>query len=204
MRIIASFVFLSFYFTHSANSQELIYDINIAGKRVGSLLVNKIKKDSLTNYYSAISDVQYTLFRKTEMVYMYEALFQNDCLTKAYFIYKKNGEIEEESKLLWSKDGLYLSNIASFHKKQKTMLNKSMIQLYFQKPVHKDSIFSERFHDFVTIAEVKEENKFILYIPNGDKNIYYYNEEGICWKININTNILSFEIVLKDPSSDKE
>jgi hypothetical protein len=185
MRIIASFVFLSFYFTHSANSQELIYDINIAGKRVGSLLVNKIKKDSLTNYYSAISDVQYTLFRKTEMVYMYEALFQNDCLTKAYFIYKKNGEIEEESKLLWSKDGLYLSNIASFHKKQKTMLNKSMIQLYFQKPVHKDSIFSERFHDFVTIAEVKEENKFILYIPNGDKNIYYYNEEGICWKINI-------------------
>lgn len=191
-------IFSCLFFITDVNSQELLYDINISGRKVGSLLVTKTQKNENTIYYSAVSDVQYTLFKKTELVYLYEAVFEKNLLTKAYFVYKKNGDIEEEAKLLWSKNGAYLSNIESFHKKQKSMLNKSMIQMYFQRPLHKDTVFSERFHDFVSVAEVKEENKFIFYVPNGDKSIYFYNEEDICYQINISTTFLSFEIVLQE------
>lgn len=181
--------------------QELIYDITISGKKVGSLLVNRKEIEDSSHYYSAVSDVQYTLFRKTQLVYFYEAIFKNDLLMKAYFVYKKNGDVEEEAKLLWSEEGCYLSSLESFNKKHKYMLNKSMVQMYFQKPTHKESIFSERFHDFITVAKVEEENKFIFYIPNGDKSIYHYRQDGLCSKVTINTTFINFEMILASSSN---
>ena len=179
-------------------AQELHYDISINSKSVGSLLVNKkVENDSVT-HISAVSEVQYTFFRNVKLVYLYEAIFINDSLSKAYFIYKKNDDTEEEAKLVWTAKNGYHSTREEFHQKQKEKLSKSMIQLYFEKPKNNDLVFSERFHDFVKIAYLGDNNKYVFQIPNGDKSIYQYNNKGICKKISISSTFINFDMTLKE------
>jgi len=160
-------------------------------------MVTKKKVNDMETYYTSVSEVQYTLFKKMELVYFYEALFKNKKLDKSYFIYKKNGAVEEESKYFWTPKG-YKSSIPEKSLKQKTLLEKSMLHTYFHMPVHREEIFSERFHDFVRVGATEEKGKFIFYIPNGDKSIYYYNDIGICRMVSINAGIISFDMVLTE------
>ncbi len=198
------YIFLSFLllgFSISLFAQELIYDISMSGRKMGSMIVTKKQVSAQEVYYSAITDVQYTLFRKTDLVYFYEAVFNGTLLKKAYFIYKKNGALEEESKLLWTDQG-YRSTISLKHLKYTEPFKKSMLCMYFQPPQHREEIFSERFHDFVKVGATEEIGKFIFYVPNGDKSIYYYNKKGICEKISITSSLLSFDMVLNTSGED--
>jgi len=184
-----------------ALSQELMYDILIGGKQVGSMLVTKKEVNEKETYYSAVTDVKYTLFRTTELVYFYEAIFKNDTLEKAYFIYKKNDDVEEEAKLFRANES-YQSTLPEQHQKHRNPLTKSMLTMYFNQPKHREEIFSERFHDFVKIGATEEKGKYIFYIPNGDKSLYYYNEDGICSKISVSSGLISFDMVLNSTRKD--
>ncbi|PTB94201.1 hypothetical protein C9994_12325 [Marivirga lumbricoides] len=149
-------------------------------------------------YYSAVSEVEYSLFRTTHLVFLYEAIYQDGTLQNAYFIHKKNGEKEEEAKLeRIGMQSAYLGNKDGEKEKIDGLLNKSMLQLYFSKPKQRDAVFSERFLDYVKIAKLPDENRYMFEIPNGDKSIYDYNEQGICTKITIDSSFLKFEITLK-------
>ncbi len=187
----------------SLNAQELAYEIKVAGRDVGSMLVTKKEIADGKIYYSAVTDVEYTLFMTTKMVYLYEAIYENDMLQKAYFIYKKNEKKEEEASLerigttqnyLTKKDGQSV--------KLEGLIKKSMLNLYFTPPKERDAVFSERFHDKVRIAKLPDENKFMFEIPNGDKSIYEYNNEGVCNKISISSSVLKFEMILKKSVED--
>ncbi len=198
-------IFIIFFsFNHlSLNAQELAYEIKVAGRDVGSMLVTKkeIAKDKV--YYSAVTDVEYTLFMTTKMVYLYEAIYENDILQNAYFIYKRNDEQEEEATLerIGSSQS-YLTKKDNQTLKIDGLIKKSMLHLYFTTPQSRDAVFSERFHDKVQIAQLPDEKKYMFEIPNGDKNIYEYNEAGICSKISISSAFLKFEMVLKNSLKD--
>jgi hypothetical protein len=197
-------LFISFFLTFNpVSAQELAYDITVAGKNVGSMLVTKkeIAKDKV--YYSAVTDVEYTLFMTTKMVYLYEAIYENDILQNAYFIYKRNNEQEEESSVerIGSSQS-YLTKKDNQTLKMDGLIKKSMLHLYFTTPQSRDAVFSERFHDQVKIAKLPDDNKYMFEIPNGDKNIYEYNEEGICSKISISSAFLKFEMTLKNSLED--
>lgn len=181
----------------SLNAQELTYDITISGNNVGSMLVTKKELSEGRVYYSAITDVEYSLFRETKLVYLYEAIYQNGILQNAYFIHKKNGAKEEETKLEKIGDqAAYLGTKDGEKEKIEGSINRSMLQLYFSSPKQRDSVFSERFLDYVQIAKLPDENRYMFEIPNGDKSIYDYNKEGICTKITVNSTFLKFEITL--------
>lgn len=159
------------------------------------MLVTKKTMDDSSTYYSAITNVQYTLFKKTDLTYFYEAAYKDDALQKAYFIHKKNDEVEEEAKLVWSKDGYNSTNPAQ-HQQYKEAIHKSMLKAYFEKPQHREELFSERFHEMVKVGSTDEGHKFIFFLPNGDKNVYEYNDKGICKKITASAGFMDFEMHL--------
>ncbi len=197
--IVIFFIFSSF----SLNAQELAYEIKVAGRDVGSMLVTKKEIADGKVYYSSVTDVEYTLFMTTKMVYLYEAIYENDILQNAYFIYKKNEKKEEEASL--ERIGTtqnYLTKKDSQSVKLEGLIKKSMLNLYFTPPKERDAVFSERFHDKVRIAKLPDENKFMFEIPNGDKSIYEYNDEGVCNKISISSSLLKFEMILKKSVED--
>lgn len=180
-------------------SQELVYDVTIQGKPVGSMLVTKKPLDSGKVYYSAVMDLEYKLFRPTEMVQLYEAIYQHDTLRQAYFVDKRNGEKVEEAKIEQLLGKKYYRTIIDTTKAwhEKPVLN-SLVKLYFNQPQKRDSVFSESTHTYNKIAKLPDENRFMMLNEEGEKSIFEYNEKGFCVQRNFNVGAVEYQIKLSN------
>lgn len=199
MRIIALLFFFYILICPNLFSQELVYDVTIQGKPVGIMLVTKKPLDSGKVYYSAVMDLEYKLFRSTEMVQLHEAIYQNDTLRQAYFVEKLNGEKVEEAKIEQLLGRKYyqttIDTTKAWH--EKPVLN-SLVKMYFNQPQKRDSVFSESTHKYNKIAKLPEENRFMMLNDNGEKSIFKYNDKGICVQRNFNVGAIEYEIKLSD------
>jgi len=180
-------------------AQEFIYDVAIEGKPVGNMLVTKKTLDSGKVYYSAVMDLEYKLFRITEMVQLHEAIYQNDTLRQAYFVDKRNGEKIEEAKIEQLLGRKYYRTIKDTVKgwHEKPILN-SLVKLYFNPPQRRDSVFSETTHEYYKIAKLPEENRYMMVNKEGEKSIFEYNEDGTCIQKNFNLGSVGYELKLTD------
>ncbi|ADR22603.1 hypothetical protein MATR_35510 [Marivirga tractuosa] len=180
-------------------AQELVYDVTIQGKPVGNMLVTKKALDSGKVYYSAVMDLEYKLFRPTEMVQLHEAIYQNDTLRQAYFVEKINGEKAEEAKIEQLLGKKYyrttIDTTKAWH--EKPVIN-SLVKMYFNQPQKRDSVFSESTHKYNKIAKLPEENRFMMLDDEGEKSIYEYNEKGVCVQRNFNVGAVEYEIKLSE------
>lgn len=183
--------------------QELIYDVSIEGKPVGNLMVTKKVLDSGKVYFSALMDLEYELFRQTQMVQLQEAIYQNDTLSQAYFVDKTNGEILEEAKIerLYGKKyyRTFQDTVSGWH--EKPILNSSL-KLYFNQPQRRDSAFSEVTHKYYKIAKLPSENRFMMLNDEGEKSILRYNENGICTQRNFNLGAVEYVLKLRNTEQD--
>ena len=187
------------YLNFNGLSQELIYDVTIEGRPVGNMLVTKKPLDSGMVYYSAVMDLEYKLFRPTQMVQLYEAIYQNDTLKQAYFVDKRNGEIVKEAKMeqLLGKEyyRTTMDTTKAWHEKP---VLKSLVKLYFNQPQKRDSVFLESTHRYNKIAKLPEENRFMILNEEGEKSIFEYNESGICIQRNFNLGAVEYVLKLND------
>ncbi|WKV13088.1 DUF6134 family protein [Marivirga harenae] len=180
-------------------AQELVYDVSIQGKPVGNMLVTKKLLDSGKVYYSAVMDLEYKLFRPTQMVQLMEAIYQNDTLIQAYFVDKRNNEIVEEAKIEKLHERKYyrttVDTVRDWHEKA---VLKSTLKLYFTPPDKRDSVFSENNHKYQKIAKLPEENRFMMMNNEGEKTIISYNEKGICTQREFNIGSVEYSLKLSE------
>ncbi|WKK76294.1 DUF6134 family protein [Marivirga salinae] len=180
-------------------SQELIYDVTIEGKPVGNMLVTKKALDSGKIYYSAVMDLEYKLFRPTQMVQLHEAIYQNDTLRQTYFVDKRNGETIKEAKMEQLLGKQYyrttMDTSKAWHEKP---VVKSVVKLYFEEPQKRDSVFSESTHQYNKVAKLPDGNRFMMLNDEGEKSIFKYNENGTCIQRNFNLGAVEYEIKLND------
>jgi len=148
-------------------------------------------------YYSAVMDLEYKLFRPTQMVQLTEAIYQNDTLQQAYFVDKRNGEIVEEAKIeqLIGKK-YYRTTIDTTKAWHEKLVLKSTVKLYFNQPQKRDSIFSESTHTYNKIAKLPEESRYMMLNDEGEKSIFEYNENGICIQRNFNVGAVEYVVKL--------
>lgn len=193
---------LVFIFIHisifSSFSQELVYNVTIEGKPVGNMLVTQKKLDSGRVYFSSVLDLEYKLFRTTEMTRLHEAIYQNDTLRQAYFVDKRNGEISEEAKIEQLKSRHYYTTLKDGQKDwhEKPVTN-SFLKAYFQKPERRDSVFSETTHQYVRVAKLPEEERYMFLNSEGEKAILEYNEQGVCVKRSFHLGAVEYQMKLR-------
>jgi hypothetical protein len=193
-------IIFPFLLVHStAYSQELIYDVSIDSKPVGNMLVTKKVLDSGKVYFSFVMDLEFKLFRPTQMVQLVESIYQNDTLRQAYYVDKRNGEILEEAKIEQLLGKKYyrtiIDTVKSWHEKP---VLKSLVKLYFNQPQKRDSVFSESTHRYNQIVKLPEEKRFMMLNDEGEKSIYEYNENGICIQHNFNLGAVEYKVKLSD------
>lgn len=195
--IISAVLVISLSF--SAFCQELVYDVSIQGKHVGNMLVTKKVLDSGRVYFSAIMDLEYQLFRPMQTVQLQEAVYRNDTLLQAYFVDKRNGELVQETKIEQLAGRKYYQTTQDTSKgwHEKPIL-KSFLTLYFNKPLKRDSAFSEITHQYCKIAKLPEENRFMMLNNENEKAILEYNEKGICIGRNFKVGAVEYVVKLKD------
>lgn len=155
--------------------QTLIYNIFIANKKSGSMLIRANKSDnqnfsvhSETNISVAFSKAHSTM----------QAQYQNGQLHKASMIQRVNDKVRESSEVTRSGNQYHIEI-----KGEETIILKdevvySVALLYHVEPKGKKAVFSERFGVFCPIKEV-EPGMYQLEMPDG-KKVYYTYSNGIC------------------------
>jgi hypothetical protein len=190
---------ISLNLSFGAFSQELVYDVTIEGKPVGNMLVTKKVLDSGKVYYSAVMDLEYKLFRPTQMVQLQEAIYENDTLQQAYYVDKRNGEIIQQAKIEQLLGRKYyrtsIDTLKGWHEKP---ILKSTVRLYFDQPIKRDSVFSESIHEYYQIAKLPEENRYMMVNAEGEKTILEYNKNGICAQLNFNIGAVNYQMKLRE------
>ena len=195
------FVIIIIFWSLSLNgfSQELVYDVTIQGKPVGNMMVTKKALDSGKVYYSAVMDLEYKLFRPTQMVQLHEAIYQNDTLRQAYYVDKRNGETVEQAKIERLLCKKYYRTIIdttkAWHEKPVT---NSLVKLYFNQPQKRDSVFLESTHKYSKIAKLPDGNRYMMVNDEGEKSIFNYNDKGVCIQRNFNLGAVEYEIELSE------
>jgi len=197
VKLVLTIIFLGLSLT--IFGQELIYNVTIEGKPVGNMLVTKKVLDSGKVYFSAVMDLEYKLFRRTQMVQLQEAVYQNDTLRQAYFVDKRNGNTVEEAKIEQLLGRKYYQtmkdSVKGWH--EKPILN-SMVKLYYNQPQKRDSAFSERTHHYNNIARLPEERRYMLVNEEGEKTILEYNDQGFCIQRDFSIGAVEYKVTLTD------
>lgn len=75
-----------------------------------------------------------------------------------------------------------------------TSIGSSIAELYFKEPIKKDSIFSEKFGNYLPISK-QEDGSYFLDLPDG-KNYYFYNERGLCQRAEIKNLLATLTFIL--------
>jgi hypothetical protein len=174
-------------------AQQLKYNVVQNNDVIGWLKLEK--KDSanfsLIKFSSEIKKRLVILFTVIERQ---EALFENGILTRSYVYRKVNDDIKVNKQTIYSGDHYLI-------KKEKTstqlMLNNiayNQLSLYFYEPNLVKEVYSDNYECYLKIEKTGSEN-YILLLPNGNKNTYYYSN-GICTKVKVEQSLFTVEFVL--------
>ncbi|MFN7118648.1 MAG: DUF6134 family protein [Saprospiraceae bacterium] len=156
-------------------AQTLLYNIFVANKQAGSMLIRAHKQDAQN--FSVHSETNISVaFSKAHSVL--RAQYQDGQLHKASMIQKVNDKVRESSEVVRSGDQYHITIKGEEDVILKRDVIYSVALLYHVEPKDKKAVFSERFGVFCPIKEV-EPSKYEMEMPDGKKVYYTYNN-GIC------------------------
>ncbi len=156
-------------------SQTLLYNIFVANKKAGSMLIKANKSDSQN--FSVHSETNISVaFSKAHSVL--QAQYQDGQLHKASMIQKVNDKVRESSEVVRSGSQYHINIKGEDAIVLKDEVVYSVALLYHVEPKGKKVVFSERFGMFCPIKEVQP-SKYEMEMPDG-KKVYYTYLNGIC------------------------
>ncbi|KAB1158339.1 hypothetical protein F7018_09155 [Tenacibaculum aiptasiae] len=176
-------------------SQEYVYDIKIFGKKIGTVITNRIQEDGKTIYKtSSFSSIRF--FGKKEITTYIETVYKNNILQSSFYEVKKNKKIREKAILKYRKNKYHIITNGKeiYHDKP---IFKSTVMLTHNKPKNKEVVFEE-VKGFYKIVSKINENKFDLINPKSRyKDTYIYNKDGILKKCIIRRNFFDIKMILR-------
>ena len=194
MKLLASTVLLLFII-RPGMSQELMYTISWKDDSIGYLKAEREQvKDN--EYYYINSNTEFRVLFRFNLNYQYKNEYRKGRLYSASAKNSLNQKDRDQSSIIWQNNHylLRVNNKSVKLKEQDIWFTVS--KLYYTEPIGINTIFSERFGEFLTLDRLAK-NKYALTKPDGRKNIYFY-DEGICRKVIVDNPIITIHFTLID------
>ena len=193
MKLLASTVLLLFII-RPGMSQELMYTISWKDDSIGYL---KAEREQILDneYYNINSDTEFNILFNFNLNYQYENEYRKGRLYSASSKNSLNKKERDQSSIIWQNNHYLLRVNDKIEKLENQDIWFTVSKLYYQEPIGINTIFSERFGEFLTLE--KQENKYILTKPDGRENIYFY-EKGICRRVIVDNPIITIHFTLMD------
>lgn len=176
------------------HAQKLIYEIKAIGINAGTLEVSKTSANGLDQYLlESHSSVNY-LFGTIKVDHITRSTYKNGILQNSYVRNDKNDKVEYYSSIDFDGSTYTITNDEG-KKTYAGEVRYAISHLFFQEPVDKTEIFSERFGQNIPIKN-KGNHTYEFTFPNGEKFTYYY-ENGIIIKSDMPSPIGKAHLYLK-------
>lgn len=178
----------------SISAQTNTYDIISKKDTLGILKVSKSKVEENAIYNYQV-DMKVKLLVNIHMKYTIEAIYNENQLIYASVANVINGKPHHSSGIKWL-DSYYLINTKN-NKQQKVAekIDYSGIRLFFDEPFNIKKVFSE-YTGLYGMIKNTQAGTYVLTLPNGKKNKYFYNN-GELVKANIHNSLIQFDLVLR-------
>ncbi len=151
--------------------------------------------------FTVESLVNYKLLLSFKIEYELEERFENGVLVDGSATNLLNDKPQKHSVVKWDGEKYVINLNGELSQVDQDGIVLSIPQLYFNKPVNQQQIFSQQFAGFIPLYEESTE-VFVLDSPDG-KNYYTYDDQGICEEVKVSRSFATFYFKLKEKVDDK-
>ncbi len=196
-RIFFNFLICFVLAVPSYASSIRVFDVRIAGIKIGKLKASKTTvNDSLTQY-ELFSEVDFWFFRRVKISYSNTSIFRhNQLITSEVITESSRGKFRSTSQ--WNADR-YVIHINTWQYQKDTVIHQpiqfNVARMYFEKPSDNTPIYSDGY-GMLSMATPTERNCYMLII-NGSKNKYFF-KEGILEKASMDSPIKNYEVIAQN------
>lgn len=172
------------------------YQIKKGKTSIGTVRVTKKTEDG-KDMCLVSSKVTYELMGKVRRKTFQKTTFNGTCVERTYAKVEVNDSLEEKNKATLRPEGYRFKTLdGSVDSIENQCIDYTVANLYWQEPVDKETVFSERFLKSYTVKKTKPH----VYRVNfgGIKNNYYHYEDGVLTKILVKRIGFVIEIVPKE------
>jgi hypothetical protein len=157
----------------SSSAQKHLYDVQLLGKSIGSLTVEKIDKGNGEVEYKLNSASEVSIFfTKKSSVMTLDAVYKNGKLVSSYCQNIKDDATEIVT-VAW--DGVkYIIKKGQEVLEYDRSIDFSAVLLYFNEPINRTRIFSERLGQFTTYTKLAPGIYESKLQETGVTNTYHY------------------------------
>ena len=161
-------------------AQKHVYDVELFGKKIGQTFVERIDKGNgeIQFKLQSKSDVNILFTHKTSVMNT-DALYKDGKMISSYCKNVKDGVTEIVS-VAWN-GTKYIIKKGEEVLQLTQQLDFSSIQLYYNEPVGKTKIFSERMGQICGFVKTAE-GEYVCKLANGITNIYRY-KKGVLYEL---------------------
>ncbi|WP_168796643.1 DUF6134 family protein [Cognatitamlana onchidii] len=195
MRVVVNIMSFLFVLFIQAQSEHHLFNVIYQDKLLGTLEATKVTKGNVINYKSH-TNIEYSFLINFSISYKYDVLYVDGILKDANAHITVRGKDKTKVRTILE-EGVY--NFYSNEKLSKTIetdIKNSVIQLVFQEPVAVKTVYAEEhaeFHQMEKISEHAYKKK-----SHTGKESYYYYQQGILQKSEVDAGIIRFSIVRVD------
>jgi hypothetical protein len=177
----------------NATVHQLKYAVMRNGAEIGWICLSKSEADNQSTI-RLTSEVSVRLLFKFTVKANEQAEFSNGKLVHSYIYRKMNGNVKADRHTRFTGNGYEVSDPSGKKELNLNYVNYNMNCLYFQEPVGIAQVYSDNFQQFVPI-EKKPEGYYIVKLPDGNSNQYYY-KNGVCVAVHVNHTWYAADIIL--------
>ena len=169
-----------------------LFDIEVAHVKVGNLITEKVKRDSLT-FYVFKSEVDAWLIVKVRVSHLITCIYKGDKLLQADIRSVINKE-NYNSHVEWKKDHYeYDCSTYKYHKAGSTTdnIDFSVVRMYFDEPLQSGTIFAENYALFAPLQRLGH-SAYRLDVEK-NRNTFHFLD-GVLQKVEMETPLFNYTI----------
>jgi hypothetical protein len=166
------FTLLLVIFFVAISAQKHLYDVQLLGKSIGSMQIERVDKGNgeIEIKLKSTSEVN-IFFTKKSSDLTYDVVYKNGKLLSSYCKNVKD-DVTEVVTVVW--DGMkYMIKKGAEALEYERPIDFSALLLYYNEPIGRTRIFSERIGQFCTFVKLAE-GVYQCKMENGVSNTYHY------------------------------
>ncbi len=182
-----------FFTQPAARAQKQEYNLELMGKKIGSITTERKQKGDL-ELYTLVSEAQSKiLWKEIKAETQMRIVFQGGRLTESFYEHKENGVVEKYCKITVDPAG----KLSVMHWKNGKFTasgpaDYALISMYYGEPEEGRRLLVESWGEYVTVKK-SGPNQYEFKAPDGDKNIFRYSG-GRLVEAEFHTSIVSVKL----------
>ncbi|WBL27202.1 DUF6134 family protein [Zunongwangia sp. HGR-M22] len=177
-----------------AQTEKYTFSVIHKDDKIGELNAIKERKGGQTQYTTK-TNIETRILAKISVNYTFDVFFEEAQFQKSNVEIYLNGKERTKTKTLKANKGYNFYESGDWEKNITTPVSYCCVQLIFEEPIGKSTVYSEETGVFHSLKKIGE-HSYAKENEKGRESIFHY-KNGILYKAEIDAGIIEFDLMLQ-------